>query len=108
VPNRPPAREVYRKLLASSIRGRKPKVLSRDRIIKGRNGDLLFRIRQRSTSIALILPMHTTSASCLERIQAAVAQIMDGRALDERPLVVRRDETRAAEKTGGVAGSVAS
>jgi ParB family chromosome partitioning protein len=72
---RPPAAEVYRRLLAA-MSGRKPRKLSRDKIVKSVDGSPLFRVRQQSLAIALLLPMDRVSATQLASIEAAVAAIL--------------------------------
>jgi len=74
---RPPAREVYRHLLASSVRGRKPRPMLRDQVVKDDQGNSLFRVRQRPRSIAVVLPQTSLSSRTLAAIQEAVAQILD-------------------------------
>jgi ParB family chromosome partitioning protein len=76
---RPPAREVYRQLLASAAPGRKPKAQVRDQVFKDESGRPMFRIRQRRDAVVLILPIGRVSARCLDNIQLAVANILNGR-----------------------------
>jgi ParB family chromosome partitioning protein len=71
-----PAREVYRQLLAASARGRKLKVRVHDEVVKDANGSPLFRIRQQSNSIALLLPIEKVSASMLELIRRSIAGVL--------------------------------
>jgi ParB family transcriptional regulator, chromosome partitioning protein len=80
---RTPALEVYRTLLGSSAHGRKPRDLVHDRVVKGRDGSPLFRVRQQHRSIALLLPVERTSARMLEAIQRAVAQVLQDTTLQE-------------------------
>jgi ParB family chromosome partitioning protein len=72
---RPPARDVYRRLMTSATRGPHPKTLH-DSVVKSNEGDALFRVRYQSNSIALILPINNVSAQALQRIQTAVAAIL--------------------------------
>jgi ParB family chromosome partitioning protein len=74
---RPSARKVYRQVLASAAPGRKPRATARDTIVKGNDGIGLFRIRQQLGSIALVLPANRLSSQSLERIRAAVADILE-------------------------------
>lgn len=73
---RPPAHDVYRRLLSSAAGGRKARCRGRDQVVAAHNGSPLFRIRQQSNSIALILPVERVSASHLKNIQMAVAAIL--------------------------------
>jgi ParB family chromosome partitioning protein len=73
---RPPARDVYRRLLSSSAHGRKPKRMAHDEVVKGPDGDPLFRIRRQISSIALILPIDKVAQRHLHEIQHAVASIL--------------------------------
>lgn len=75
---RPPAREVYRKLIASAGNGRKPKPSVRDSVVKGADGSALFRVRHHLDSIAIVLPLRQISMRSLDRITAAVASILEG------------------------------
>jgi ParB family transcriptional regulator, chromosome partitioning protein len=74
---RPAPQEVYRQLLAAAVRGRKPQLRSHDVVVKGSGGGALFRIRQRSNSIALILPVDRVSATSLENIKTAVMDVLE-------------------------------
>jgi ParB family transcriptional regulator, chromosome partitioning protein len=76
VTGRYPAREVYRQLLAASARGRKLKIRTHDEVVKDANGSPLFRIRQQSNSIALVLPIEKVSASMLEVIRRSIAGVL--------------------------------
>ncbi len=71
-----PAREVYQQLLTASARGRKLKIRTHDEVVKDANGSPLFRIRQQSSSIALVLPMEKVSASMLEVIRRSISGIL--------------------------------
>lgn len=74
---RPQARDVYRQLLSSTVQGRKPRVGNHDRVVKGRDGRPVFRIRRHVDSIALILPAERVSASNLEEIGQAILRILE-------------------------------
>ena len=73
---RPPAREVYRQLLSASASGRKVKAAAHDEVVKDPTGAPLFRIRQQSNSIAVLLPIEKTSAQTLESIRTALRSIL--------------------------------
>jgi ParB family chromosome partitioning protein len=75
-PERPQAREVYRQLLAASAKGRKVPARAHDEVVKDDNGEPLFRIRQQSSAIALLLPLEKISARILDDIRDAVAGIL--------------------------------
>jgi ParB family chromosome partitioning protein len=75
---RPPAREVYRQVLASSEHGgRKPKAASHDKIIKNSAGAPLFRVRQQRNTVALLFPIGKLSAGRLEEIERAIRDILE-------------------------------
>jgi hypothetical protein len=46
--------------------------------VKGDAGTPLFRVRYRTDTIALILPIEKVSAAVLEQIQSTVARILQG------------------------------
>lgn len=70
------AKEVYRKLLAACVEGRKPKMCAQDKVIHDENGRPLFRVRYQQTSISLVLPVEKVSTQRLAEIQIAVASIL--------------------------------
>ena len=73
---RPPAREVYRRLLAASAEGRKIRVRARDEVVKDRSGHPLFRIRQQASSIAVVLPLDKVSARTLDSIRRTLSELL--------------------------------
>ena len=73
---RPPAREVYRSLLAATAHGRKPKARAQDEVVKDCDGTPLFRISQRSNSVALLLPVEKLSSKTIDSIRHAVTNIL--------------------------------
>lgn len=75
---RPPAREVYRQLLASTSRGRKVRATHHDTVIRSAEGVPLFRIRQQRSNVSIILPLDRVSARTLDNIKKSVAEIMEG------------------------------
>jgi hypothetical protein len=62
-------------LLSASAPGRKLKAVARDEIVKDSTGAPLFRIRQQSSSIAVLLPIEKTSAQTLESVRCALRNI---------------------------------
>ncbi|HEU5138143.1 MAG TPA: ParB/RepB/Spo0J family partition protein [Steroidobacteraceae bacterium] len=72
---RPPAKDVYRKLMAASVRGRKATRGRHDKVVKDLNGAPLFRVRHQRNSIVLVLPVEKTGAKTLAAIERAVAEI---------------------------------
>jgi ParB family transcriptional regulator, chromosome partitioning protein len=94
---RPPAREVYRLLLASYAAGRKPKSAAHDEVVIGEDGEPLFRIRRQVGTIALILPITRVSARSLENIQRAVAQILQKSSTRSDTLPTVRDARLSGE-----------
>jgi ParB family chromosome partitioning protein len=92
---RPAAREVYRNLMASAARGRKVAASEHDEVIKDEGGNVLFRIRQQSNSIAFLLPLSKVSAKTLRRVSAAVAGILrDAEAITIPSKAVQADSDR--------------
>jgi hypothetical protein len=75
--SRPPAREVYRQLIASTAEGRRPRFRGHDEVVTADDGSSLFRIRRQLNSIALILPIDKVSARTLENVRNAVASILE-------------------------------
>jgi hypothetical protein len=75
---------VYRQLLASAVKGRKPVHKRHDEVVLGGDGAPLFRICHKRTSIAVLLPVTRVSARSMQRIQEAVSSILS----DETPQVL--------------------
>jgi ParB family chromosome partitioning protein len=84
------AKEVYRKLLAASAAGRKPRMSNRDKVIHDENGRPLFRIRYQQTSISLVLPVEKVSTQRLAEIQTAVAAILQPQRVQPRAYPAER------------------
>ena len=78
VPRRPPAVEIYRRLIADMGGDDKPKSLSRDDVVKDASGMPLFRVRHQIHSVALVLPSQAMSADLLMNICNAVSGILQG------------------------------
>ena len=74
--SRPPAREVFRQLLAAAAYGPKVRAKRHDDVIHDEDGRPLFRIRQQPSAIAVLLPAGEVSAKCLKEIQQAITRIM--------------------------------
>ncbi len=72
---RPAAKEVYTRLMAASVRGRKAPRGQHDKVVKDLNGVPLFRVRHQRASIAIVLPVEKTGAHTLAAIERAVAEI---------------------------------
>jgi ParB/RepB/Spo0J family partition protein len=75
-PKRPAARLVYTQLLAASAKGRKPRSRGRDEVVKGEDGQPLFRIRHQRETIAVLLPVEKVSARILDNIRYAVSELL--------------------------------
>jgi ParB family transcriptional regulator, chromosome partitioning protein len=73
---KPPAEEIYRKLLSVAGRGRQIPKPAHDEIVRDDDGRALFRIRHKRASIALIVPLEKVSPSDLRRIRDAVADVL--------------------------------
>jgi ParB/RepB/Spo0J family partition protein len=86
---RPPAKRVYRELLGAAARGRQPKPVAPVEIVRDRKGAALFRIRQLSTSVSLVVPSANLSAAAIAEIRAAIAGILQRRC-EEAALSGRR------------------
>lgn len=74
---RPAGRDVYRQLMATSIPGRKPKPAARDVVVKGNNGEPLFRVRHQTNTIAILLPVTRVSEDMFGRIRRDIAKVME-------------------------------
>jgi ParB family chromosome partitioning protein len=74
---RPPGREVYRQLIAASAPGRKPKPAAHDVIVKGEDGEPLFRVRQQTNTIAILLPVTRVSEDMIGCIRRDIVKIME-------------------------------
>lgn len=102
---RMPSAEVYRQLLAASAGGRIPKRQSHDQVVKGTNGESLFRIRHRRSAVAFLLPSERVSAAVMAKIQSAITEILQPpRAVEPagatpiaRPLAIARDNKRSPQ-----------
>lgn len=79
-PERLTSREAYQRILAAAAPtapgGRKVARGLHDKVIHGKDGAPLFRIRHQRDSIVLILPMDKISAKTLAIIQSAVERIL--------------------------------
>jgi ParB family transcriptional regulator, chromosome partitioning protein len=69
-------KEVYRRLLTASSKGRKLATRHHDVVVRGEHGAPLFRIRQQRDSVALILPLGAVEDRTMRNISAAVARIL--------------------------------
>ncbi|MGH8261740.1 MAG: ParB/RepB/Spo0J family partition protein [Steroidobacteraceae bacterium] len=72
-----PARVVYRALMSSLTPGRKLVRANRDEVVKSVAGVPLFRIRHNHRAVVLVLPTQSASATNLERIRSALADILE-------------------------------
>jgi hypothetical protein len=69
-------REVYQLLLGACAVGPKVKQRRHDKVVKDESGNPLFRVRQQTGSIALLLPPSKVSARLLQELRGAVAHIL--------------------------------
>lgn len=99
-PTRPPAREVYRLLIAASIQGRKPKVGTRDRIIRDDKGSSLLRVRHLQNTVSLVVPLERLSGACLEKVCDVVAQILQQSPTSERKCSASQQAARNTSLAG--------
>jgi ParB family chromosome partitioning protein len=90
---RPAAQDVYRKLLTSVVRGRRPKEKRHDEIVMDDLGNPLFRIRHQGKSIAFLMPVEKISASCLRRLRQSISDVLhdaSAQTLDQNEKVSRK------------------
>jgi ParB family chromosome partitioning protein len=87
---RPPAKRVYRELIAASADTRRAKPAASVEIVRDRQGAPLFRIRRLSTSISLVIANTKLSASTLAEIRNALAGVLQPAARDGTPTEHRR------------------
>jgi ParB/RepB/Spo0J family partition protein len=73
---RPPAREIYRRLMAVGSEGRPLRARARDEVVKNRFGKPIFRIRHQSKSLSVVFPVESLSADMLERIRTILSDFL--------------------------------
>jgi ParB family chromosome partitioning protein len=73
---KPPAEDVYRRLLSVAGGDRRTRSPAHDEIVRDDEGRPLFRIRQQRASVAVIVPLERMSKSDLKRIRDAVADVL--------------------------------
>ena len=73
---RPPARQVYRQLITASAPRTESKPPARVEIVRDGEGAPLFRIRQLSTSVALVVPSRKLSAAAMAEIRVEIAGVL--------------------------------
>ena len=95
---RPGARHVFQLLLSASARGRKPKPRGYDEVVKDCAGRPLFRIRQQSMSIAVLMPRDRVSALVLEEIRRALSDLLQ--AANTKVLGVAASKHEMTEQDG--------
>ena len=110
---RPPAKRVFRELITASARGRQPKPAARVEIVRDTEGVPLFRIRQLSTSVSLVLPSAKLSAAAMTQIRAVLAGILQPAlkrkiAVDMDTEVVTISDMRSCPQAEPVHGEEAS
>ena len=81
---RPPAREVYRCLIGASADRHRTKRSERDEVVTDASGKPLFRIRQQTNSIALLIRLSTLTSASLEDIRREVADILTRKVIPAR------------------------
>ena len=74
---RPPGHDVYRQLMVTSAPGRGPRKQSHDTIVKGEDGEPLFRVRHQTNTVAILLPVARVSEDMIERIRRDIVKIME-------------------------------
>ncbi len=73
---RAPAKEVYRRLLSASSKGRKLAPRYHDVVVRDDKGAPLFRIRHQRDSIALLLPLDAVAEHTLRQITTVVSELL--------------------------------
>jgi len=81
---RPAAREVYRSLISASTERHRTKRSARDEVVTDASGKPLFRIRQQTNSIALLIRLSTLTSASLEDIRREVADILTRKMIPPR------------------------
>jgi ParB family chromosome partitioning protein len=94
-------REVYRLLMTAPGLGEKLKQGARTEVVKDRRGKTLFRVRQQTSSISIVVPNSRMSARALEQMRLAVAKILES---DGSP-VVELEPAREPSRQLGVGSS---
>ena len=94
-------REVYRLLLTAPGLREKLKPGRRTEIIKDQHGKLLFRLRQQTGAVALVVPNSRLSAGALEQIQLSVTRILQS----DGARVVDLDRARESSRQLAVGNS---
>ena len=87
-------REVYRLLMSSPGLREKLKRRERTEVVKDLHGNPLFRLRQHTSAIAIVVPTSRMSARALEQIRVSVSRILQN---DAAP-VVDLDRTREVSR----------
>ena len=95
LPERLPAHEICRRLLAASVPGRKLRRAAHDEVVAAENGAPLFRIRYQRNSVALVLPSSKVSAQSLARVRRALTDILQGETSQVADLRERRSRMQA-------------
>jgi ParB family chromosome partitioning protein len=73
---KPTGKDVFRQLLASGAKGRRPRSNSHDEVVKDHRGQPLFRIRQLRSCVALLLPVEHLSAKTLAAVRKTVSEVL--------------------------------
>lgn len=95
---RPAAPEIYRRLRMAAVRGHRVRRTAHDEVVNDSAGVPLFRIRQQTGSIALLLAVEDVSAQTLGRIRAAVLEILQA---EKSQVVESSAVTRFSRRAGG-------
>jgi ParB family chromosome partitioning protein len=73
---RPPASDVYRQLMSTSIVGRRLSAKPHDEVVTDTDGSPLFRIRFQSKAIAFLLPIDGTPPEILTAVRDALRAVL--------------------------------
>jgi ParB family transcriptional regulator, chromosome partitioning protein len=93
-------RDVYRLLMTAPGLREKLKPRGRTEVVKDLRGNLLFRLRQQRSAIAIVVPTARMSAHALEQIRLSVARILQS----DVPQLVELDRSREEPHKFGIRG----
>ena len=98
MPSRPPAREIYRRLLASATQRRAASQVARDEVVKDSEGMPLFRIGMRTRWVCLMIPGDLASADILAELRSDVTRVLEC-ARGEHPAPRRRSRAVSSDRS---------
>ena len=93
-------RDVYRLLMTAPGLREKLKRRERTEVVKDLHGNPLFRLRQQTSAIAIVVPTSRMSARALEQIRLSIVRILQ----NDGPQVVDLDQSREASRQFSIRG----